>query len=44
MYRIQGEYFQGIIRDVLPDGKLCLEKNGAVMQLDFGEVEFVIAR
>ena len=44
LYRMQGEYFQGIIRDVLPDGKLCLEKNGAIMQLDFGEVEFVIAR
>jgi BirA family biotin operon repressor/biotin-[acetyl-CoA-carboxylase] ligase len=44
LYRMQGEYFQGIIRDVLPDGKLCLEKNGALMQLDFGEVEFVIAR
>jgi BirA family biotin operon repressor/biotin-[acetyl-CoA-carboxylase] ligase len=44
LYRIQGEYFQGIIRDVLPDGKLCLEKNGAILQLDFGEVEFVIAR
>jgi BirA family transcriptional regulator, biotin operon repressor / biotin---[acetyl-CoA-carboxylase] ligase len=44
LYRMQGEYFQGIIRDVLPDGKLCLERNGSLMQLDFGEIEFVIAK
>lgn len=44
LYRIQGEYFQGIIRDVLPDGKLCLERNGTILELGFGEVEFVIAK
>jgi BirA family biotin operon repressor/biotin-[acetyl-CoA-carboxylase] ligase len=44
LYRIQGEYFQGTIRDVLPDGKLCLEKNGTLLQLGFGEVEFIIAK
>ncbi len=44
LYRMQGEYFQGTIRDVLPDGKLCLERNGELLQLDFGEVEFVIAK
>jgi BirA family biotin operon repressor/biotin-[acetyl-CoA-carboxylase] ligase len=43
-YRINGEYFQGIIRDVLPDGKLCLEKAGEVLQLGFGEVEFIIVK
>jgi BirA family biotin operon repressor/biotin-[acetyl-CoA-carboxylase] ligase len=41
---VKDEYFQGIIRDVLPDGRLCLEKDGALLQLDFGQVEFVIAR
>lgn len=44
LYRMQGEYFQGVIRDVLPDGKLCLEKNGSILELGFGEVEFIIAR
>lgn len=44
LYRMQDEYFQGIIRDVQPDGKLCLEKNGALLVLDFGEVEFVVAK
>ncbi|HEY8915208.1 MAG TPA: biotin--[acetyl-CoA-carboxylase] ligase [Chitinophaga sp.] len=41
---VKDEYFQGIIRDVLPDGKLCLEKDGALLQFDFGDVEFVIAK
>ena len=44
LYRINGEYFEGIIRDVLPDGHLCLEKAGEILQLGFGEVEFVIAK
>jgi BirA family transcriptional regulator, biotin operon repressor / biotin---[acetyl-CoA-carboxylase] ligase len=44
LYRKDGEIFEGIIRDVLPDGHLCLEKNGAVLQLGFGEVEFIITR
>jgi BirA family biotin operon repressor/biotin-[acetyl-CoA-carboxylase] ligase len=43
-YRMNGEYFEGIIRDVLPDGKLCLEKEGEVLQLSFGEVEFIIVK
>jgi BirA family biotin operon repressor/biotin-[acetyl-CoA-carboxylase] ligase len=44
LYRMKGEYFQGIIRDVLPDGRLCLEREGDILQLDFGEVEFIIAK
>jgi len=44
LYRINGEIFEGVIRDVLPDGHLCLEKDGVVMQLGFGEVEFIINR
>ncbi|QHS61418.1 biotin--[acetyl-CoA-carboxylase] ligase [Chitinophaga agri] len=43
-YRMNGELFEGIIRDVLPDGKLCLEKEGTLLQLGFGEIEFVITR
>jgi len=44
LYRMQGEYFQGIIRDVLPDGRLCLERNSTLLELNFGEVEFVVTR
>ncbi|MBS0026171.1 biotin--[acetyl-CoA-carboxylase] ligase [Chitinophaga sp. 2R12] len=44
LYRINGEIFEGVIRGVLPDGHLCLEKDGVVMQLGFGEVEFIINR
>lgn len=44
LYRMNGEYFQGIVRDVLPDGHLCLEKDGRVLELGFGEVEFVVSR
>lgn len=44
LYRKDDEFFEGIIRDVLPDGHLCLEKEGKIMQLRFGEVEFIIAR
>ena len=44
LYRINGEVFQGIIRDVLPDGHLCLEKNGDMLKLGFGEVEFVLTK
>jgi BirA family transcriptional regulator, biotin operon repressor / biotin---[acetyl-CoA-carboxylase] ligase len=43
-YRMNGEYFEGIIRDVLPDGRLCLEKAGSLLLLGFGEVEFVIVK
>jgi BirA family biotin operon repressor/biotin-[acetyl-CoA-carboxylase] ligase len=41
LYRMNGEYFEGIIRDVLPDGRLCLEKDKNMLQLNFGEIEFV---
>jgi BirA family biotin operon repressor/biotin-[acetyl-CoA-carboxylase] ligase len=44
LYLQNGEYFQGIIRDVLPDGPLCLEKNGEILQLGFGEVTFVVTK
>ena len=44
LYRKDGEIFEGIIRDVLPDGHLCLERNGQILQLGFGEVEFIITR
>jgi len=44
LYRKDGEIFEGVIRDVLPDGHLCLEKNGEILQLGFGEVEFIITR
>lgn len=44
LYRANGEYFEGIIRDVLPDGRLCLEKDGILSEINFGEVEFVIAK
>jgi BirA family transcriptional regulator, biotin operon repressor / biotin---[acetyl-CoA-carboxylase] ligase len=44
LYRMNGEYFEGIIRDVLPDGRLCLEKNGEILYLNFGEVEFVVVK
>jgi BirA family biotin operon repressor/biotin-[acetyl-CoA-carboxylase] ligase len=44
MYRMGEEYFEGIIRDVLPNGKLCLEKEGEILQLSSGEVQFVITK
>jgi BirA family transcriptional regulator, biotin operon repressor / biotin---[acetyl-CoA-carboxylase] ligase len=44
LYRMNGEIFEGVIRDVLPDGKLCLEKEGKILELGFGEVEFLIAK
>ncbi|MFY0252779.1 biotin--[acetyl-CoA-carboxylase] ligase [Chitinophaga sp. 30R24] len=44
LYRKDGDIFQGTIRDVLPDGRLCLEKDGTILQLNFGEVEFIIPR
>lgn len=44
LYRMNGEIFEGTIRDVLPDGKLCLEKEGNILQLGFGEVEFIFAK
>lgn len=43
LYRKDGVVFQGIIRDVLPDGHLCLEREGEVLRLGFGEVEFVLS-
>ncbi|RBL93202.1 biotin--[acetyl-CoA-carboxylase] ligase [Chitinophaga flava] len=42
LYRKDGEIFQGIIRDILPDGHLCLERDGTILQLGFGEVEFIL--
>lgn len=44
LYKINGEIFQGVIRDVLPDGRLCLEKGKEMLELGFGEVEFVFVR
>ncbi|SEW19254.1 biotin--[acetyl-CoA-carboxylase] ligase [Chitinophaga arvensicola] len=44
LYRKDGEIFEGIIRDVLPDGHLCLEKDGEILKLGFGEIEFIITR
>ncbi|SFD29767.1 BirA family transcriptional regulator, biotin operon repressor / biotin-[acetyl-CoA-carboxylase] ligase [Chitinophaga sp. CF118] len=44
LYRMNGEYFEGIIRNVLPDGRLCLEKDGILLELNFGEIEFVITK
>lgn len=44
LYRINNETFQGVIRDVLPDGHLCLEKNGEILKLGFGEVEFILSK
>lgn len=44
LYKINGNIFQGIIMDVLPDGRLCLEKSGTMLELGFGEVEFVVVK
>lgn len=44
LYRKDGEIFEGIIRDVLPDGHLCLEKEGEILQLGFGEIEFILTK
>lgn len=44
LYRKDGQIFEGIIRDVLPDGHLCLEKDGQILQLGFGEIEFILNR
>ncbi|MBO9729092.1 MAG: biotin--[acetyl-CoA-carboxylase] ligase [Chitinophaga sp.] len=44
LYRKDGEVFEGIIRNVLPDGHLQLEKNGEMLVLGFGEVEFILNR
>lgn len=44
LYRKNGEIFTGVIRDVLPDGRLCLEKGNEMLQLGFGEVEFVFVK
>lgn len=41
-YRKDGQIFEGIIRDVLPDGHLCLEREGEILQLGFGEIEFIL--
>ncbi|NLR61493.1 biotin--[acetyl-CoA-carboxylase] ligase [Chitinophaga polysaccharea] len=42
LYRKDGQIFEGIIRDVLPDGHLCLEREGQILQLGFGEIEFIL--
>lgn len=39
-YRMNGQTFEGVIRGVQPDGKLILEKDGRVLQVDFGEIAF----
>lgn len=44
LYRKDGEIFQGIIRDVLPDGRLCLDKGKERLELGFGEIEFVFVK
>ena len=44
LYKQGDQYFEAIIRDVIPDGRLVLEKNGEKMLLGFGEVEFVITK
>lgn len=44
IYRTNGEYFEGIIRDVLPDGKLCIEREGKMLQFGFGEIEFIFTK
>ncbi|NLR79241.1 biotin--[acetyl-CoA-carboxylase] ligase [Chitinophaga eiseniae] len=44
LYRKDGQIFEGIIRDVLPDGHLCLEREGEILQLGFGEIEFILHR
>jgi BirA family transcriptional regulator, biotin operon repressor / biotin---[acetyl-CoA-carboxylase] ligase len=44
LYRMNGEYFEATIRDVLPDGRLCLEKDGNLLEMNFGELEFVITK
>lgn len=44
LYRMNGEYFEGTIKDVLPDGRLCLEKEGILLELNFGEVEFIVTK
>jgi BirA family biotin operon repressor/biotin-[acetyl-CoA-carboxylase] ligase len=45
MYKKDGEVFRGTIKDIKPDGHLCLEKdNGTLLTLGFGEVEFILGR
>lgn len=44
LYRINGDIFQGVIHDVMPDGRLRLERNKEILELGFGEVEFIFAR
>lgn len=44
LYKKDGEIFMGVIRNVLPDGRLCLEKGNELLELGFGEVEFVFAK
>ncbi|RAJ03915.1 BirA family biotin operon repressor/biotin-[acetyl-CoA-carboxylase] ligase [Chitinophaga skermanii] len=41
LYKIDGEFFTGIIRDILPSGLLQLEREGKLLELGVGEVEFV---
>ncbi len=44
LYKIDGDIFQGVIWDVLPDGRLCLERGKEMLELGFGEVEFVVVK
>jgi len=44
LYRKDGEYFEAVIRDVLPEGQLVIEKEGELTELNFGEIEFVFAK
>jgi BirA family transcriptional regulator, biotin operon repressor / biotin---[acetyl-CoA-carboxylase] ligase len=44
-YRKDGELFQATIRDVLPDGRLKIEKEDkGMLELGFGEIEFVFTK
>ncbi len=44
-YRKDGELFQATIRDVLPDGRLKIEKeDNEILEPGFGEIEFVFTK
>lgn len=45
LYKKDGVTFTATIRDVLPDGRLCLEKeNNEMLEIGFGEVEFLFTK
>lgn len=45
LYRQNGELFEATITDVLPDGRLRLEKNDQqILEPGFGEIEFVFTK